>query len=761
MMKKFLQRVALAVIVCILGTFTAKAIGWPANYQGVMLQGFYWDSYDDTKWTKLESQADELSKYFSLIWVPNSGQASGMPNMGYMPIYWFTNHNSSFGSESELRSMIKTFRAKGTGIIADVVINHRVGVHDWGDFPTETWNGNTYSMGPSDVCNTDEWARNGGHPTGANDTGDDFDGARDLDHTSGNVQYCCKDYCKFLLSDLGYAGFRLDMVKGYSGWYTKMYNEASNVQFSVGEFWDGQYDGVKWWIDSTEKTSAAFDFPFKYCCNDAFANNDMTKLVWKANGTTDQPAGMIHFGYSQYAVTFLDNHDTYRDDWNKLHGNIVAANAFMLMSPGTPCVFLRHYLDYKSEIQRLIAVRNSVGLHNNSAVNVLKSSYDCYMAEVTGNNGKLVVKIGSAMVSPDGYSNDDIVASGNDYCIWTKVAITDNPGPSVDPNPGTAPSQLYLMGNLKEGSWATNVGVSMTKNGNKFTAKGVELVGAPVEAGETPTTDSYFSFVTALGTTGDNTEWDEVINSSDRYGAAAKDAPIALGTATTMKRFAVGVDASSANSWKTTAGTYDITADFDAMTVTVVKAGESPVDPPVDPGQPVETPASLYILGNIPGGHWDTTNAVTMSKDGNLMVAQVTIEAAGAGDDYGYFSLVTKTGLDWNEVNSGDRYGAASKDELLNVDTPAKLVKFPVNVSASSANSWKVAAGTYYVAANFKDNTIMISKEPILGAEEIFNDDADNVAPVYYNLQGVRVDNPVNGLYIKVAGKKVTKVYVR
>jgi len=26
----------------------------------------------------------------------------------------------------------------------------------------------------------------------------------------------------------------------------------------------------------------------------------MTKLVWKANGTTDQPAGMIHFGYPRY-----------------------------------------------------------------------------------------------------------------------------------------------------------------------------------------------------------------------------------------------------------------------------------------------------------------------------------------------------------------------------------------------------------------------------------------------------------------------------
>ena len=27
--------------------------GWPSGYSGVMLQGFYWDSYNDSQWTKL------------------------------------------------------------------------------------------------------------------------------------------------------------------------------------------------------------------------------------------------------------------------------------------------------------------------------------------------------------------------------------------------------------------------------------------------------------------------------------------------------------------------------------------------------------------------------------------------------------------------------------------------------------------------------------------------------------------------------------
>lgn len=38
---------------------------------------------------------------------------------------------------------------------------------------------------------------------------------------------------------------------------------------------------------------------------------------------------------------------------------------------------------------------------------------------------------------------------------------------------------------------------------------------------------------------------------------------------------------------------------------------------------------------------------------------------------------------------------------------------------------------------------------------------AEAVEAVYYNLQGVRVANPANGLYIRVAGEKASKVYVK
>ena len=162
-MKKFgfISLLFTAVTLLLLGSPRANAEGeyaWPANYPGVMLQGFSWDAYEDTQWSKLAEDAGELSDYFDLIWVPNSGKCSTNPSMGYNPVYWFTNHNSSFGTETELREMIKTFNSFGTGIIEDVVVNHRNGVSTWTDFPTETYKGVTYEWGPWAICRNDEVA---------------------------------------------------------------------------------------------------------------------------------------------------------------------------------------------------------------------------------------------------------------------------------------------------------------------------------------------------------------------------------------------------------------------------------------------------------------------------------------------------------------------------------------------------------------------------------------------------------------------------
>ena len=351
----------------------AMAQGWPKDYKGVMLQGFYWDSYDDSQWSALEKQANDLATSFDLVWIPQSGNCGGT-SMGYDDLYWFTNYNSSFGNEKQLRSMINTFKAKGLGTIADVVINHRRNLSSWTDFPAEEYKGVTYQLTYNDICSNDE-AANKGYEVGPNkDTGEGWDGMRDLDHKSENVQTNVKAYLKFLLNDLGYAGFRYDMVKGYGAEYTKIYNEDSQPQFSVGEYWDSS-SKIKTWIDGTDKTSAAFDFQFKYVVRNATDKQDWSYLKKQNDGNWPLVSTSFEQGaYRQYAVTFVENHDTeVRKDGSSngpLKKDTIAANAFMLAMPGTPCVFLKHWQDYKSEIKAMIEARKLAGIANTSSYTI-------------------------------------------------------------------------------------------------------------------------------------------------------------------------------------------------------------------------------------------------------------------------------------------------------------------------------------------------------------------------------------------------------
>ena len=396
-MKRILTSLC-ALFVCL----NIIAQGWPAGYGGVMLQGFYWDSFDDSQWNVLEKKANDFSGYFELVWVPQSGKAAATKSMGYDPLYYF-NQNSSFGTEAELRSMITTFKNKHIGTIADVVINHHGTNNGWFGFPAEVYKGVTYQNLSTDVCADDdggkaatEARKTGTQLSQNNDEGEGWGGMRDLDHKSGNVQKIVKAYEHFLLNDLGYAGFRYDMVKGFGASHVGDYNTAANVKYSVGEYWDGNANTVKAWIDATGKRSAAFDFAFRYAVRDAINQND-----WRILSDTRLTGLNIDNGsYKQYAVTFVENHDVqdrgttsgYNPD--PIRRDTLAANAYLLAMPGTPCVFYKHYLAYPKEIKAMIDARKLAGITNESAYQMYRSSKDYYANVVTGQKGNLLVVVG-------------------------------------------------------------------------------------------------------------------------------------------------------------------------------------------------------------------------------------------------------------------------------------------------------------------------------------------------------------------------------
>lgn len=412
-------------LIALLAVISASAQGWPANYNGVMLQGFSWNAYEAAQWKALEAQTTEFKGFIDLVWVPQSGKCvETVQVMGYKPYYYF-NHNSSFGTEDELRSMIKTFKNNGIGTIADVVINHR-NTEGWFTFPAETYKGVTYQMLPTDICKNDDGGKTLTQANKENvnlsinnDEGDDFGDCRGLDHKSTYVQKVVKAYLKFLKEDLGYEGFRYDMVKGFAASHVGDYNTATGIQFSVGEYWDG-VGNIKNWINNTGKKSGAFDFPFHYNMTNAIKNNDWRKL--------NEASLMSDASYRRYAITFVENHDIQVREDNSNEGSkdpipttyIPAANAFLIAMPGTPCIFQPHWKAYEHELKSMIEARKLVGITNTSSYNNYASNTQYFANAVNGTNSRkllVVVGIPSMMTTPSKTEYTRIL-SGKNYMYY-------------------------------------------------------------------------------------------------------------------------------------------------------------------------------------------------------------------------------------------------------------------------------------------------------------------------------------------------------
>lgn len=423
-----------AIVIAALVSLQMMAQGWPSNYGGVMLQGFYWDSFGATTWAQLEKQTNNFKGYFDLVWVPQSGKAAGNPSMGYDPMYFF-DQNSSFGSEAQLRSMIKTFKQAGIGTIADVVINHH-GTTSTLVFPKETYKGVTYQLTPADIVADDDIASTAasmGISLSSNkDEGEGWAGMPDLDHKSQNVQKIVKAYEKYLVDDLGYTGFRYDMVKGFAGSHVGDYNEAAGVEYSVGECWDSNQT-IENWIDATGKRSAAFDFQFRYNVRDAINNSS-----WTAN--LNSTNNLVHdANYRQYAVTFVENHDTERRsnaEQDPIKADTLAANAYMLAMPGTPCVFYKHYVAYPTEIKAMIDARKMAGVTNTSNYQKVLGTTAFHCVATTGTKGTLVARVGTSSYANPDASTYTRVLSGYHYSYFLsrsmETPFVDKPSGSYD-----------------------------------------------------------------------------------------------------------------------------------------------------------------------------------------------------------------------------------------------------------------------------------------------------------------------------------------
>lgn len=415
-----------------------KSVGVPSESEDVMLQGFYWDSYKTsakygcTKWSQLTPQVSEWANIFTLVWLPPSSNSSG--GLGYHPTKLGSFNGSALGTSGLLDDLIEALHDNGIRVVADIVINHIAGTSTWCNIGVQSFG--TYGSFTPDmswICKTDEVNTDSGAgackgtATGAADDGygtdANYGAARDWDHTNVKVQEMCKAYLSWLINTIHYDGFRYDYSKGYNVSHVSDYNQAAEPYLSVLEYWDGNKSTLKSRIDGAKKNTMVFDFAAKY--------SNFRDGIYKKNYNKLKGEGLRSIGYGKYAITFIDNHDTFaRSDNEDVAGKkdgssvndkdlMMRCNAYLLSMPGIPCVFYPHWVTYKEEIGQMVKARRAARIHSESAVSE-EAATGYYKATVTGKEGgSVILYLGSAASegAPAGYKT---AIKGSTYAMYYK-----------------------------------------------------------------------------------------------------------------------------------------------------------------------------------------------------------------------------------------------------------------------------------------------------------------------------------------------------
>ncbi|GAB4417441.1 MAG: hypothetical protein OHK0039_27800 [Bacteroidia bacterium] len=389
----------------------------PAQSSDVLLQGFNWQSHGNALgwYNVIKSKAADLDAAgIDMVWFPPASDAGD--THGYLPRELY-DLGSNYGTQAQLESAIDELHLYGIKAVADIVINHRVGSTNWADFQNPTW-------GCWAVTAQDEWGQNGGSPCGAWDTGDNYSAARDIDHTNPTVRTDLIAWMNWLKNTVGFDGWRYDYVRGYSGYYNGLYNDATSPYFSVGELWDNldlnnynpHRQQIVNWINATGGKSCAFDFTTKGILQAAVQGE-----LWRLSNNGGAP-GVIGW-WPAKAVTFIDNHDTgsTQNYWPFPGDKVMQGYAYILTHPGIPSVFWDHFYDWglHDPIEDLVQIRKRNGLHSESSLSIKAAQGNLYAAEI---DGKVAMKIGPGSWSPSG-SGWVLAASGSDYAVWEKAPV--------------------------------------------------------------------------------------------------------------------------------------------------------------------------------------------------------------------------------------------------------------------------------------------------------------------------------------------------
>lgn len=378
----------------------------------VMLQTFYWDvprgAETGTYWYEtIYNQRELINTYFKGgVWLPAPSKGnSGGYSMGYDPFdhYDLGQYKQKgtvatrFGTFEQLKKLLS---ALDVPRICDIVINHMDGgakeanPFTGGETPTK------FQYVPHTGAGERDWWKSyrDFHPNDVHrNLNKPYHSEEFFKDVCQNNDYM-RDEIRFWLAWLnsgaltndgrpGYTGWRFDFVKGIDPFVIRdiMKDARFSGQWAVGECWDGNRAVVKNWLQQEGKTTKAFDFPLFYTLRDLCNTTNGSFDVRKLRG-----AGLIGYrsndtDWKYHAVTFAENHDTDKEDNNKIYTDKMLAYAYILHAEGQPCVFWRDYFNYNlgKEILPLIKIRRTL---LGGTTSVLLADDDVYIAQRNGLN---------------------------------------------------------------------------------------------------------------------------------------------------------------------------------------------------------------------------------------------------------------------------------------------------------------------------------------------------------------------------------------
>ncbi len=482
---------------------------------GTMFQYFEWfmGHLESNLWIHLKEDAKHLKSIgVTSVWIPPVFKATSIFDTGYgiYDLYDLGEFNqkgsikTKYGTKKELIEAIHELHENGIQVYADVVLNHKANgdeketfmarevdpsdrtktitepyeIESWTkfNFPGRNQQYSSFKWNWSHFSGTDFNSRdnkraiymiegiNKGWSKGvAHEKGNyDYLMFNNIDYKHPDVVKEVRDWALWFVNETNVDGFRFDAVKHINDYFIrdlikKVKGEYRSDFYTVGEYWSQDTNEINEYLKNTAYEMDLFDVKLHFNLYTASKSNDQYDMRKIFKGTLVKE-------YPDYAVTFVDNHDSQpsqaMESWVNAWFKPLAYALILLRKDGYPTVFYGDYYGinaqeyiegHKALIDTLLYIRNYHAYgkqvdyfdHKNVVGWVRMGDevhpYGCAVVMSNGKGGKKSMNVGSInqraiyadytgnrtdKVTIDSNGNGVFPCNGGQVSVWVRDHVT-------------------------------------------------------------------------------------------------------------------------------------------------------------------------------------------------------------------------------------------------------------------------------------------------------------------------------------------------